>query len=160
MSDAVDYELRAMLLQHSDFPDELRAKWASEEKQSAQPKKESIPVSTATSNFLSDLVSEQAEINERAVRKAKGEAEEAERIRVKALNDELKKHFSKLIDKSEGRIENGEFHFTFEGKKYHAFMSNGRFSLHGDGYSIGDFGVDGDAVTSLAKVLAKLKAVR
>jgi hypothetical protein len=166
MSEFHFQQVRSMILASlpPEEADALRAKWAAESKLSKseeKPMSQSGPVGVA--NFLSELVAEQVELNESAARKAKADADESERTRVKALNTELKRHFGKLLDKGIGKLEGGEFRFSHSGTAYRVSMSEGAFLLTPDlkpntvnfGWKTLKFGADGDAVTSLAKVLAK-----
>jgi hypothetical protein len=146
------FAIRDFIAANSDNAAELRARWQNE---SAQPEKESKPVTVSTSNFLTELVAEQVELSDALSRAAKAQADESERIRIKSLNSELKRHFGKLLDKGVGSVEAGEFRFAHAGTDYSVKMSNGNFVLATSARVIAQFGVDGDAVTSLAKVLAK-----
>jgi hypothetical protein len=153
------FPIRDFIAANSDNAGELRARWAAEQ-QSAQPRKESIPVNTATSNYLNELVAEQIEAIDTAARAAKSAADDAERARVKSLNADMKKHFAKLIDKSAATVSGGELYFDFNGEQYLVCLKNGSFSLQQGATVITTFNADGDAIQSLAKVLAKLKAGR
>lgn len=143
------HEVRAMILQDSDSPDDLRKRWLEQDKL-----KEIKPVTISTSNFLDELVQDEVERIESAARAAKAQADESERNRLKALNTELKRHFSRLLDKGVGTIESGAYHFDYAGRAHSVKLVEGQFQLCGPSKPV-KFSVDGDAVTALAKVLAK-----
>jgi hypothetical protein len=151
--------VQSLLLMHSTpaEADALRAKWAAEQ-QSAQPRKESIPVNTATSNFLSELVAEQIDLNDIAARSAKAIADDAERLRIKSRETDLKRHFSKLLEKGEASVIKGEMYFEYAGSRYIVVLKDGSFHLQIGATVLATFNHDGDAVQTLAKVLSKLKA--
>jgi hypothetical protein len=149
------FPIRDFIAANSDNASELRARWQND---SAQPRKESTPVNTATSNFLSELVSEQIEINDSVTRKAKSEADDAERVRIKSRETDLKRHFAKLIEKGEASVIKGEMYFDYAGSRYIVVLKDGSFRLHIGATVLATFNHDGDAVQTLAKVLSKLKA--
>lgn len=114
-------------------------------------------VDTAASSFFIEMIDEEIEKNEEAAAKARRETEESRSRVIKADERELSKHFAKLIENKIARVSNGELAFELPNSKYlySVRMDKGNLLLNVDSTPVERSQVNGDAIRTLAKLLAK-----
>ncbi len=109
--------------------DALRAKWAAEQNQSAEPRKESIPVSTATSNYLDKLVSKRIETIKAERESVAAEAAKTRNRAIELAEQELEKKFADLIRREIATVSDGALHFQSGGESYSVALTGGAYVL-------------------------------
>lgn len=138
---------------------------ASESEKAELRKKWFGPVSGGTSrikgntmnSFFIEAIDDEREILQAAAHTAQQTAEQSRNKMIKANERELAKQFAKLIDGNVARVLNGELVFELPNSNYFyaVTMDAGNFLLSVDNTPVEKFSANGDAIRSLAKVLAK-----
>jgi hypothetical protein len=132
---------------------ELRRKWLKDPNQGGTL----ISKGNVMNSFFIELVDEERESLEEAARTQRQSAEQTRTRLVKSNERELSKQFAKLIDGNVARVLNGELVFELPNSNYFyaVSMDSGNFLLSVDNTPVEKFAGNGDAVRSLAKVLAR-----
>lgn len=155
------WETRALIL--SQLPDdeaaELRARWRSDSIDPMRGGSISIcedKMSTGTKFFI-EQIDEECENIERAAVTARTTAESTKATALKSAEKSLALQFAKLLDKEVAIIREGELRFALPTSDYSYSVScvDGQFMLNVNGTPFEKFASNGDAIRSLAKILAK-----